>query len=85
MATGWLVAKILIKYNNNYSEENDEEEKESINIEVTDQKIDPYNDENAIDSKWSDLTEEDEEDIALANFFKSLNKSKLMRKIFKKK
>ena len=27
-------------------------------FELTDQKTDPYNDENSIDSKWSDLTEE---------------------------
>ena len=53
-------------------EENDEEEKESINIELTDQKTVPYNDENSIDSKWSDSTEEDEEDIALVNFIESL-------------
>ena len=53
-------------------EENDKEEKEPINIELTGHKADPYNDENSIDSKWSDLTEEDEEDIALANFFKSM-------------
>ena len=33
--------------------ENDEEEKEPINIELTDKKTDPYNDENAIDFKWS--------------------------------
>ena len=46
--------------------------KEPINIELTDHKTDPYNDENSIDSKWSDLTEEDEEDIALANFIESL-------------
>ena len=66
-------------------EENDEEEKESINIVLTDQKTDPCNDENSIESKWSDLTEEDEEDIALANFIESLkNESKLMR-IFSKK
>ena len=37
-------------------------------------KTDPYNDENSIDSKWSDLTEENEEDIALANFIESLKK-----------
>ena len=55
-------------------EENDEEEKEPINIELTDQKTDPYNNENFIDSKWSDLTEEDEEDVALANFIESLQK-----------
>ena len=47
-------------------------------------KKDPYNDENSIDSKWSDLIEEDEEDIALANFIESLKKSKLMRKFFQK-
>ena len=35
-------------------------------------KTDPYNDENAIDFKWSDLAEEDEEDIALDNFIESL-------------
>ena len=37
-------------------------------------KTDPYNAENSIDSKWSDLIEEDEEDIALANFIESLQK-----------
>ena len=37
-------------------------------------KTNPYNDENSIGSKWSDLTEEDEEDIALANFIESLHK-----------
>ena len=65
-------------------EENDEEEKEPINIELTDQKTDPYNDENSIDSKWSDLTEENEEDIALANFIESLNKANWWKKIFQK-
>ena len=84
MATGWPVAETLTKYNSNSLEENDEEEKEPINIEFTDQKTDPYNDENSIDSKWSDLTEVDEEDVALANFIKSLKKSKLMRKFFQK-
>ena len=37
MATRWPFAEILIKYNNNL-EENDEEEKEPINIELTDKK-----------------------------------------------
>ena len=41
----------LIKYNRNDSEENDEEEKVPINIEFTNKKTDPYNDENSIDSK----------------------------------
>ena len=72
MATERPVAENLIKYNSNRLEENDEEENEPINIELTDKTRDPYNDENAIDSKWSDLTEEDEEDIALANFIESL-------------
>ena len=65
-------------------EENDEEEKEPINIELTDQKTDPYKDENFIGFKWSDLTEEDEEDIALANFIESLKKKQTDEKIFKK-
>ena len=72
LATERPVAENLIKYNSNRLEENDEEENEPINIELTDKTTDPYNDENAIDSKWSDLTEEDEEDIALANFIESL-------------
>ena len=55
-------------------EENDEEENEPINIEFTEQKADIYNDENAIDFKWSDVQEEDEQDIALANLIKSLQK-----------
>ena len=41
MTTRRPVTKILIKYNNNL-EENDEEEKEPIYIELTDKK-DPYN------------------------------------------
>ena len=66
-------------------EENDEEEKEPINIELNNQKKTvPYNNENSIDSKWSDLTEEDEEDIAKANFIESLNKVKWWE-IFSKK
>ena len=43
-----------------------------------------YNDENAIDSKWSDLTEEDDEEIALANFIESLQ-NQTDEKIFPKK
>ena len=33
-----------------------------------------WNDENAIDFKWSEVKEEDEEDIALINFIESLQK-----------
>ena len=84
MATGWPVAEILIKYNNNNLKVNDKEEKEPINIEFYWGKSDPYNDENSIDSKYSDLTEEDEEDIALANFIESLKKRQTDEKIFPK-
>ena len=67
-------------------EENDEEEKELTNIELTEKKKTvPYNDENSIGSKWSDLTEEDEEDIALANFIESLKKKQTDEEIFPKK
>ena len=82
--TGHPVAEILIKYNNNNFEVNDEVEKEPINIELTDQKTDPYNDKNSIDSKWSDLTEENEEDIALANFIECLNKANWWENFSKK-
>ena len=45
------VSYILLKKNYNL-EENDEEEKEPINIELIEKKkTEPYNDENAIDSK----------------------------------
>ena len=44
--------------------ENDEEEKEPIDIGFIEQKVDFENDENAIDFGWSDGQEEDEEDIA---------------------
>ena len=55
-------------------DENDEEEKEPINIELTEHKTDPYNDENAIDFRWSDVKEENEIDIALTSFIESLQK-----------
>ena len=76
MAIGRPVAKNLIKYNSySYSlEENEEEKKEPINIEFTEQKKDPYNNENAIEFRWSGVKKEDEEDIALANLNESLQK-----------
>ena len=82
MVASLPVAKTLIKYNSNSSEENDEEEKEPIDIEFTEQKTDPENNENVIDFRWSDV-QEDEEDIALVNFIENY-KSKLMRKKFQK-
>ena len=66
-------------------EENDEDEKEPINIDLTEQKTDPFNDGNAIDFKLLNVKEEeDEEDIALVNFIESLKKNKLMRNLFQK-
>ena len=41
MATGRPVSKTLIKYSSNSLEENDEEEKEPIDIEFTEQNADP--------------------------------------------
>ena len=73
-ATGGPVAKTLSKYNSNRLEENDEEEKEPINIKLTEKKTEPKNDENVIDFKWFDVAEEVEEDIAMDNFIESLLK-----------
>ena len=47
LATGRPVAKTLVKYNSNKLEENDEEENESINIDLV-SKTDTYNYKNAI-------------------------------------
>ena len=41
METGRPVSKTLIKYNSNCSEKNNEEEKELIDIELTEQKAGP--------------------------------------------
>ena len=54
-------AKFLIEYNGNSSEENDDEEKETINIEFTDQKSDHENYKNAIDFRLSDKQREDKQ------------------------
>ena len=53
----WLPeeSKILIKYNSNNIEENDEEEKESIDIDLTDQNNLSWNYENAIAFRWSNV------------------------------
>ena len=85
MATGLSVDKSLIKYNNNNLKENDEKEKKPINIELNEQKTDPYNDVNAIEFRWSDEEKkEEEEDIALVNFIESLQKQ-TDEKFFSKK
>ena len=47
-------------------------------------KTNPYNDENSIGSNWSDLTEKDEEDIAMTNFIESLKKKKTDEENFSK-
>ena len=59
LATGRPVAKYLIKYNNSL-EENEDVKKEPINIKFIERKKDPYNDENAIDFKWSGVQEDEE-------------------------
>ena len=69
LATGLPVVKTWIEYNNS-SEENYEEEKEPIDIEFTEIKW-PWNDKNAIDFSWSDVQQEDDEDITLANFIEN--------------
>ena len=74
MATVLPVSKTLIKYNSNNLEENDEEEKEPINIEFTEEnqilimiKMILTLDDQMYRKKF-------EEDIALANFIESLQK-----------
>ena len=52
--------KFLIEFNGNSSEENDEE-KEAINIEFIDQKSDHENYKNAIDFRLSDKQREDKQ------------------------
>ena len=59
LATGLPDAKTLIKYNSNKLEEYEEEEKEPIDIEFTEQNTGPYNDENTVDFKLSDVKEVD--------------------------
>ena len=59
---------------NNRKVEKDEEEKEAVGIEFTEQKAEPENDKNVIDLWWSDIREKDEEDIAKANLIWSLQK-----------
>ena len=53
--------KFLIEFNGNSSEENDDEEKVTINIELSDQKIDHENYKNAIDFRLSDKQREDKQ------------------------
>ena len=53
--------KFLIEFNGNSSEENDEEEKEAINMEFTDRKSDHKNYKNAIDFRLSDKQREDKQ------------------------
>ena len=60
-------------------EENDDEEKEAINIEFTEYKTDPENDESATDFWCSGVEGIDEEHITKANLIENL-KSKLTRK-----
>ena len=70
-ATGRPDAKTLIKYNNNNLEEKDEVEKEPIDIELTEQKADPEMMKMLLTLNDQAVQEEDEEDIALANFIEN--------------
>ena len=60
---------------NNYSskKENDEE-KEAVGIDFTEQKANPENYENTIDIRWSDIQREDKEDITKVKLIESLQK-----------
>ena len=58
MAADLPVTKTLIKNNSYSSEENDEEEKEPIDIEITEQKDRPEMMKFAIDFRWSGVKEE---------------------------
>ena len=71
LTTNLPVAKTLIKYNYS-SDENDEEGADWYWVYWA--KSWSWNDENAIDFRWSDVIKEDEEDIVLANFIESLQK-----------
>ena len=60
---------------NNYSskKENDEE-KEAVGIDFTEQKVNPENDKNTIDIRWLDIQGEDDEDITKVKLIESLQK-----------
>ena len=73
MATGRPVAKTLIKYNSNNLEEMMKKRRIQLILSLL-SKSWAWNYENAIDFRWSDVQEEDEEDIALANFIECLQK-----------
>ena len=67
------VFKYLIGYNSNNTEEN-EEEKETISIELTEQNVEIENEENVIDFRLLNVQEEDEEEITKANFIETLQR-----------
>ena len=54
--------------------ENDEKEKEPIDIEFINHNADPENNENAIDFRQSDVQEEDNKEIAKVSLIESLQK-----------
>ena len=53
-------------------EENDKEEKETIDREFTEQRSYHENNQNTIDFRWSDTQRENEKYITKANFIESL-------------
>ena len=82
LATGLPVAKNLIEYNSN-SFRKMMKKRRNNSYWAYWGKSDSYNDENAIDFRWSGV-HEDEEDTALANFIENLQKQ-TDEKIFTKK
>ena len=58
----------------NYNLEENDEEKETTNIEFIEQKADIDNNENVIDFRWLDVQGGDKEDIEKTNLIMSLQK-----------
>ena len=69
MTTGRPASKTLIKHNNNL-EEMMKKRRNQLILSLLIKKTDSYNDENAINFRWSGVQED--EDITLANFIESL-------------
>ena len=70
IAAGLPVTKTLIKYNRNDYRKMKKKRKNRLILSLL-AKIWSWNDENAIDFRFSSGQEEDEEDIALANFIEN--------------
>ena len=82
LETGLPIAKTLIKYISNSLEEMKKKRKNQLILSLLNKKI-VLKLWKCYWLRWSGAQEEDDEDIAMANFIENY-KSKLMRKIFKK-